>query len=153
MSEVTYQQERYSTVIREALPLLYRHWQEVGAVEKIPYDPNFDYYYMQERAGNIALVTARSNGVLVGYCMQVCGYGIHYKQTAWGVNDVVYVDPAYRSGWIWVKLLIKMEEVLRSMKVQVFEMLPRDKHPALGRICDYLGFDRIGTIHQKWIGD
>ena len=154
MSEVTYQQERYSDVIREALPLLYRHWQEIGDYhDKIPYDPNFDYYYAQERAGNIALVTARSNGVLIGYCMQVCGYGIHFRQTAWGVNDVIWLDPAFRSGRTGIKLIMKMEELLRSGGVKVFEMLPRNKHPALGRICDYLGFERIGTIYQKWLGD
>lgn len=154
MSGITYQQESYASVIREALPLLQRHWREVGDHhDQRPFNPNFDYYFGQERAGNIALVTARSNGVLIGYVMQVCGYAIHYRQTRWSCNDVVWLDPAFRSGFVGIKLLTKMEEVLRSMKVHVFEMLPRDKHPALGRICDYLKFERIGTIRQKWIGD
>lgn len=121
--------------------------------ERIPFNPNFDYYYGMERAGNVVLVTARSHGVLVGYCMQVLGQGIHYKTTKWGVNDVIWLDPAFRSGTVGIKLILEMEKILRSMKVQVFEMLPRDKHPALAKICDRLKFERIGTIHQKWIGD
>jgi hypothetical protein len=151
---ITYQQESYASVIREALPLLQRHHEEIGGwKERIPFDPNFDYYFAQELLGNVVLVTVRSHGVLVGYCMQITGPGIHYKQTQWSVNDLIWLDPAFRSGRIGIELILKMEEALRARKVQMFEMLPRHEHPALGRVLDYLKFRNVGSIRQKWLGD
>jgi GNAT superfamily N-acetyltransferase len=155
---ITYQQERYSSVIKEALPLLFRHFQEIAEhQDKIPFDPNFDFFYGLERADSLVLVTVRSHGVLVGYSMQVCGPAMHFQKTLWSTNNLIWLDPAFRQGWIGVKLLIEMEKALREKKVQVFEMIPRlhfeKQRGGMQKILDRLGFECVGTVHSKWLGD
>lgn len=152
MNGVSYQSEPFSGVIREALPLLRRHWQEVALYhDRIPLEPDFDYYYAMERMGRVALITARSHGTLVGYMMQVVGPGVHYLKTLWSNNVVLWVDPAFR-GRIGLALLIKMEEHLRSRGVTLFEIeskIYKEDDVHLGRILDHRGFRRVAVVHHK----
>lgn len=151
---ITFQPELFSAVIKEAQPLLRRHWEEIALYQdKIGLRPQWDLYYARERAGYFDLITARSNGVLVGYIGQVTGPGVHYADSLWSVNDLVWLDPAYRFGWVGVKLILAMEDHLRKKGVQVFEMQPKlhfeQDRGGLQKILDHLGFTQIATVHQK----
>lgn len=152
MSDVTYQSELFSAVIKEALPLLRRHWQEIALFhDAIPLDPDFDYYYYMERCGRIDLITARSNGVLVGYMMQVGGPGTHFRSTLWSNNVVLWVEPSFR-GRIGIGLLIRMEAQLRARGFKLFEVeskIHKEDDVHLGRLLDHRGFLRTGVTHQK----
>ena len=151
---ITYQSEPFSAVIREATPLLERHWKEIALFQdKIPFSPQFDLYYAWERLGRLEIITARSNGILVGYIGQILGPGVHCSQTLWSLSDLIWLDPAYREGWTGVKLIREMEKRLRERGVKVFELQPKlhfeKDRGGLQKILKYLDFEEVATVHVK----
>lgn len=82
---------------------------------------------------------------------------MHFQKTLWSTNNLIWLDPAFRQGWIGVKLLTEMEKALRERKVKVFEMIPRmnfeKERGGMQKILDRLGFECVGTVHFKWLGD
>jgi hypothetical protein len=155
---ITYQVEPFSKMIHEAMPLLKKHHKEIALYQdKVPFSPDWDIYFARERSNGLIIVTARSNGVLVGYMGQIVGPGLHFNKTLWSFNDLIWLDPNYREGWIGIKLITEMEKVLRKLGVQVFEVNPKvhfeKDRGGMQKILDRLGFDFVSTIHQKWLGE
>lgn len=155
---ITYQRESFSSIVEEAQPLVKRHWQEIALFhDKLPLDVNYPLYFARERAGQLEIITARSNGALIGYIMQICGPGVHFQSVEFSLNDAIWLDPAYREGWVGIKLIIEMEKRLRERGVKVFEFQPKihfeRERGGLQKILAHRGFATIATVHQKWLGD
>lgn len=145
-------------MVNEALPLFKRHHAEIALYQdRVPWKPDWDIYYARERAGGMVIVTARSNGVLIGYIAQVVGPGLHFNETLWSFNDVIWLDPNYREGWVGIKLITEMEKALRERGIKVFEMNPKvhfeKRRGGMQKILNHLGFEFVSTVHQKWLGD
>jgi hypothetical protein len=155
---ITFQFEPFSSIIQEALPLTRLHFDEVALwKDKAPLAPDLDYYFRVEREGRLEFLTARDDGVLVGYIGQVIGMGLHYQTTLWSSCPVFWLDPAYREGRTGIKLFTLMEGRLRERKVKIFELQPvrhfEAERGGVGKILKRLGFEHTSDIYQKWLGD
>ena len=155
---VEFQRENFSAVAREAIPLMRQHWREIALYQnRVPLEPNFEYYFAHERTGNFILLTARSNGVLVGYIANMVGPHPHYMTTIWANNDLFWLDPAYRAGMTGVKLFLKMDELLKSLGVKVNNYIPKlhfeKERGGVQKILLRLGYEPIGMQLGKYIGE
>ena len=135
-----------------------RHWHEIALYQnRVEFNPDFDYYFRSERNGNLILITARDGDTLVGYMAQIAGFHPHYRTTVWANNDLFWMDPAYREGMTGVKLFIKMEECLRALGAKVNSFVPKDhferERGGVDKILTRLGYEKVGSQMQKFIGD
>lgn len=116
---VQIQSESYSDeLIAEMEPMLRAHWQEIATFkDKIPLDPDFPMYAKLDAMGKLLCLTARMDGRLVGYCVTFLTRSGHYKSTLSGLNDVIYVDPDYRSGTLGLRLIREAETRMENLGV------------------------------------
>ena len=77
--------------------LVTKNYDEISVEpERIPLDVDWWRYGELSRRGELICVIARENGKLVAYSLYFLSHPIHFKSTLVGVNDVLYIDPAYR---------------------------------------------------------
>ena len=138
------------------MPLLQRHWREIALFQdKVPLDPNFEAYYDYERNNQLAVLVARSKGMMVGYDAYIVGPMLHYRSTLGAKNDIFWLDPAFRGGWDGVRMFKEAERGLKRLGVKVVFHGPK-LHFENGRVVELLkrlGHVPIETVTAKWIGD
>ena len=149
---INYQEETYSQVIDEIKPLLEDHWEEIALnKEVIKLNPNYEMYEKLCNAGVMKIITARNDGKLIGYCICIIAYNLHYKDSLTATNDIFFISKDYRKGSTGVKLFIKNEEILKSYGVQRLIMNTK-VHQDVGAIFERLGYKQTERVFGKLIG-
>lgn len=107
---VTFHVETWQTFYPAVLPLFQAHWQEVALhQDRIPLVVDAARYQSLSDADILLIVTARAAGVLVGYWMGFVLPHLHYADTLHATMDIVYVQPAYRKGFLAWRLFKYVE--------------------------------------------
>ena len=149
---ISYQEETFDQVIDEIKPLLEDHWEEIALnKEVIKLNPNYEMYEKLCNAGVMRIVTARDDGKLIGYCICIIAYNLHYKDSLTATNDIFFISKDYRKGSTGVKLFIKNEEILKSYGVQRLIMNTK-VHQDVGAIFERLGYKQTERVFGKLIG-
>lgn len=143
---ISYQVERLATTCDEALPLLERHYEEIAqfkSVQKL--DPDWDAYAALERAGKLWMMTARDNGVLIGYIVMIVTTDMHYRKLLRAVEDIHFILPEYRRGLTGYKLLSRTVRAMRERGVGTvtFRTKANASHGLL--------FERLGGVLQDLV--
>jgi GNAT superfamily N-acetyltransferase len=115
--EVTHALEPVSPLLAEGLEdLLIEHWQEVEQLhDEMPLDVDWPKYLMLERMGIYKAVVARRGKKLIGYAAYFLQPPLHHSHKVWAVNDVLYLDPAYRKGRTGDNLIGAAEGLMRDL--------------------------------------
>ena len=110
---IKYSEEKCADVFDEITPLLERHWEEIALnKEKVKLNPDWDLYSKMNEMGLVRTFIARDNGKLIGYFVVTVHPHMHYKDTIYALNDVIYVDPEYRGSTVAVRLIKHVEKEL-----------------------------------------
>lgn len=151
---ITFQLETWPQFFRDVEPL----WRKIELSGTLAergqehIDPNVMAYEQLDNAGKLIIMTARSDGELVGYATSVIHDHPHFKSTKVGFGDASYLAPEHRKGWTGLKLFKLTEKVLRDLKVQRY-YLPVFEQGGMEKIFNRLGFKAEHTIHSKWLGE
>lgn len=153
MSKITYQQEALEDIKFEIQPLLYEHWKEIAMYkDKVDLAPDWARYRGLEESGALHVVTVRDDGVLVGYYVTLIVQGLHYRNTLYGMNDIVIIKPEYRNAGVGKKLFETVEAMLKEKGVQVMTMHMKTYAP-FDELCLALNYDYAERLYTKYIGD
>ena len=146
---ITYQQEFLFELREEARPLLVKHWEEVALnKEKIKLDPDWEAYEKLEDVGCLKIFTCRDKGRLIGYFAVLASPHLHYKSNTFANNDVIYVDPDYRKGWVGIKLIKFAEKCLREDGVDILHINTKIKRD-FSRVLERMGYAVVEKIYGK----
>lgn len=127
---ITYQQEFLDDVRDSAASLLVEHWKEVALNKDIiPLDPDWDAYEKLEGEGKLRIFTVRDSSLLVGYFVVIVDTHIHYKSTLFATNDLIYLRPSSREGFVAARLIRFAEKCLRADDVTVLMINTKDHRP------------------------
>lgn len=153
MSNITYQKEEFQDIKFEIQPLLYQHWEEVAMYkDKIELAPDWSRYDALANSGNLHIVTVRDDGELVGYFITMVVKGLHYKNTTYGVNDILLIKPEYRKSGVGRDLFKTAEALLKEEGVDVISIHMKTYIP-FDSLCESLGYDYAERLYTKYIGD
>lgn len=100
-------------------------------------DLNLPLYANGDAKGNLLLVTARDDGVPIGYSTCWCGQHPQCKQIRVAQGDAIYVAPAYRGRMIGVRILRAMLLELKAKSpliVRYGSKVKADITPMLKRV-------------------
>ena|SRR5882724_1826181 len=149
---VTFQRERLAPIVRELMPLLQADWEENG-VDRAKVPLNFDYnrYLDYDLTAILQIVTARDEGVLVGYVMAFVHPHIDHAGMGWAILTWYWLFPEYRHGGIGRGMLEGMLGFLREARVSVVEA--SEKVAAKHGLFERLGFSPVDTIYRKLLED
>lgn len=103
---IIYRVENLTENFSEIEDLLEGHWQEIaGYKDHIKLEPDWNAYAKMDEADMVKFYTVRDDGKMVGYSLFLIAPLIHYKSTKVAANDIIYIRPEYRKGWVGIKLL------------------------------------------------
>lgn len=150
---VVFSWEHLSDVLTEIAPLIRRHWQEVDWFDgQLPLDPDWKQALQLDQAGVLHLLTARIDGLLVGYIWSYILPSVYFS-LPWATVQGFWVDPVQRAGWLGIKLFKENERGLveRGAKAISIEILMKiaSNRGTLGKIVERLGYRHLGNLYAK----
>ena len=117
---VVFKEELLRDCLEELKPLLEEHYKEVALYQdKVKLNPDYDRYLMLEDAGNLHTVVAREDGKVVGYYISLVVEHLHYADTVYAHNDVVYLEPGLRHSRVALDMINFAIEKLKEKGVSV----------------------------------
>jgi hypothetical protein len=147
---IVFAREALGECLAEAQPLLERHWKEIARNRDwIALAPDYEAYEAAERDGRLFIATARSNRRLVGYACAFHGPHPHYRFNRWAWSDVFWTDPDIRGPRVAVRLFMFYDAGLKAEGVDVSHITIKNKHPAVARVLERLGYVAIETGFSK----
>lgn len=153
MSTLITKEERFTEVASEMFPLWIAHWNEIAEDRnEIPLYPDLKRYAELEKGGALLTLTVRDGEKLVGYCIMFLTHHIHYSKTLFAINDVLYLDPAYRSGTNGIKLIKDSERLAKDIGVTKITWHIKTNHN-FGKILERMGYKMFEVNYGKLLGD
>ncbi len=104
-----------------------------------PLNPDWDVYQRLEDINALHIVTARDDEKLVGYYVSIITTHHHYKDALVAENDLHYILPEYRKGWLGYKFLKKVTQYLKKRNVSIILHNMKVNHSYLP-LTERLGF-------------
>jgi L-amino acid N-acyltransferase YncA len=152
---ITYHLESWSSYYHDpALQTLWReHYNELREAhqERMEMGPDLATYEALDRQGSLVVLTARSAGALVGYCLAVVKRHPHYP-TVCGFEDSYYLTPSARRGMAGVRLITRMNKELARRGCKRAYWMSK-KFMALERLFLWLKMSEMDTVFCLWLGD
>jgi len=150
---ITYQKDTVENVFRDIGETFIKHHEEVESYAKeVPLDIDRGQYEALELAGVLHTVSVRDAGELVGYYVSIVMPHPHHKGSLFAVNDILYIDPEYRSSEVAAEMIIFAEEDLKEMDVTVMAFSMKVSHP-FKSLAEMLGFEETDIVYSKYLGD
>jgi GNAT superfamily N-acetyltransferase len=148
-----YAREDLSSFKEEAQVLLKEHWEEIALNKtKVKLNPDWDAYEALYLSGQLGIYTARKDSKLVGYFAVIAAPNPHYKDHIFAVNDVIYLSPEHRKGFVGAKLIKFAEKDLKELGVSVL-VINTKVHKPFDSLMEHLGFGLIERVYSKYIGE
>lgn len=136
---------------REVIPLASLHYDEVE--EKaltVPFNINWSTVEALIQAGILSLVVARVDGIVVGYFANLISEDFMTSQIE-AKELALYIDPKYRHGRLFLKLMRVTEKVLKSKGITTQYLTFKAGHNT--HLPLKLGFTHTETTYQKILED
>lgn len=151
---ITFQKESFIKLMPELPELFYEHWAELYFdKDEIPLDPDWARYAALELQGILHMITARDDGVLIGYYVGIVTTHIHFKLllTAW--SDMFYIHSDYRKtgkGMVstGTALLKAVDKILKEMGVRKSYIVTSEKLP-INILMRWLKYRRNEVVYTR----
>lgn len=115
---INFKSEPIYPMFSDAAALFELHYQELTLnKDSVKLNPMLENYQQIDRAGKLAIYTARDDGELVGYGVFFVAPHIHYSDTIVAMNDVLFLHPAHRKGSMGTRLIKFCEHQLKARGV------------------------------------
>lgn len=150
---VHFQVEKWRDALPEMEPILVKHWREIAlGHDKVPLDIARERYQHLCDNDLLHVVTARKDGVMVGYHVAIISGHLHYESTLHAITDVYFILPKYRLGFTGIRMFRYIESQMRQRGVK--KLITGTKlHLDIGAVLRFLGFAATETVYTKYIGD
>ena len=142
-------EESFASVSGELTPLIIRFWREAKRTEEL--DPDWMGLLRMEAFGQLALLTARADGPLVGFVLNsLQGRHLFYKMKS--ASTIAYwLDPVFRTGMFAVRMFRRNLEMLKERGAQKV-YIAADLHyldGRAGKLFERLGYELHETHYSK----
>lgn len=125
---ITFQEEFFSDIKDELLPLQKEHWCERSEIsETTELKINTLMFEAIENAESLHIVTARHDKKLIGYFVSVVSPHPYCTGLVMAENNAIFLNKEYRKGLTGYKLMKKGIEFLRKKADMISISLPAEK--------------------------
>lgn len=140
-------------MLAELKPLLEKNFEESGKwAEDANFDPDYESYLEMDKSGRLKVFTIRNGGRLVGYAVYFLLPHRHSKRLRLAVNDMIYLLPEYRNGFVIRRCLGVIEKIMYSLGAKVLCYEVPDGN-SFKRVLNRLGYRDLETTCVKRLGD
>ena len=145
---ITYQVEDFMDCYEEAIPLLVAHYDEIANFKEVKvFDPDIEKYHQLNNMGMLRILTARDDGILVGYFVSMVMPSLHYKNLTTALNDILYVDPKYRGTTVAYRLFkTAIQDLKENTQTQMVQIHMKIEYP-FRELLSKIGFEKT---EENW---
>ena len=116
---ITFQEETLEQIHdNEFESILKLHSKELNDL-KFSLNPDWELYQQLADNNILHIVTARDDEKLVGYYVSIIYTHPHHKGVLTAENDLHYILPEYRKGWLGYKFLKQVVQFLKKRNVKM----------------------------------
>lgn len=149
---ITAHVESLTEHLPELMHLLPQHYEELALnKDKVPLDPQYEYYLEHDAKGAVIFVTLREAGELIGYFIGFISPGLHYKTCLTCMMDIFYLRKDKRTGTGGIRLFRFVEAELKRRGVQRWFMGSKI-HADASALFKRIGATPVETYYSKWLG-
>lgn len=123
------------------------HHEELAQRASWPMAPDIPFYQFLSAHGMLQILTARSAGAMVGYCLCVVKPHPHYGVLC-GFEDSYFLEAAFRGMGAGKKMLEEAIAAMKARGVRQVYFMDRASAP-LGALFTSLGFAPSHTCYSK----
>ena len=123
------------------------HREEVRGADDDSW-PSQDWYIARNEDEDLKLFTARSNGVLVGYCVMMMGGDVKRSEELCATQDVLFLHADHRAGLAGVRFIKYVENQMAEAGVG---WLYQSATPGnnFGKILERIGYSQSTITYAK----
>lgn len=133
----------------EMLPLLRAHWEEIAHYKDIPLNPDQHGYQLAADRGALRIFTVRDpDNVLIGYAVFFVRFNLHYASSLQAVQDILFLDAAYRGRMTGYRFIKWCDEQLKSEGVQAVYHHVKSAHD-FGPMLERQGYQLVDHIYAR----
>jgi len=138
---------------RESPAILAEHYDELTRdKDVVKLAPNWEGYESLERAGKLYTISAWDDGELVGYSVFLYGTSLHYRETMFAVNDVLFLRASHRVGSTGLRLIRECEKQLAVLGVK--KIIWRVKYgTTMEKLLPRMGYESEEHTFTKLLGE
>lgn len=144
----TVQVESFIDIAHETPPLWLRFGKELG---RAPTDIDWQALFNLTMAGVLRVTTARYDGKLAGFALNMVGPHLFHKSTCFGITNAVWLDREYRRSWYGYQFLRANRDNLREWGCKVVYITNPDATVAgMDKLYRRLGYvpDELNYIQR-----
>jgi hypothetical protein len=136
-------------LVKELVPLLVLHWEEISTHPDVPLTPNIETYFKLQEAGVFRFFTVRDEDTnrLVGYSTFLVDKAVDYNLTQATCTNVFIKKENRGYGWLFLKWC---DEYLSQEKVEFIHRSVNADHDH-GNILKRLGYKLADFIYTRRI--
>lgn len=144
--------EPWNMIWPEAKPLMARHHEEVHERDsRMPFKPALQVAQALQEAGVLKIVTARSAGQLVGYCIWYLSPDLESEDVLVASQGPWYVLPEWRASGVGIRLVRESVRHLRDAGASLILLHHWANNPRLGMVFGRLGAKPLETVYELWV--
>ena len=136
---ITFQEETLEQIHDEEFEDMLKLHSEELTEFSFQLNPDWKLYQKLADMNALHIVTARDNEKLVGYYVSFIITHHHYKDALVAENDLHYILPEYRKGWLGYKFLKAVITFLKICNVNIISHNMKISHSYLP-LTERLGF-------------
>ncbi len=145
---ITYQAEAWLDYAKDA-PALWLECYEDHGNARASFQPDHAAYASIEQNGMLRILTARDDGVLIGYVIFVVHAHTHYAGLLCAYEDSFFLAKAHRKGITGARLIRESVRLLKAHGVgRIF--FTTDAANSAGPFLERLGFEKSNTVYSLW---
>jgi L-amino acid N-acyltransferase YncA len=149
---IKFQVEKWADSVVEMREIWPEHWASLALnQDEIKLSCDEEKYEQGEAAGNLIIITARAEGVLVGYYYGMLLNHLHYKDAGlMCYTDVYYLKPEHRKGGAGAKFMLAIQQILKFRGVVKLYMSTK-VHQDNGALFERLGMKLSDRVFTKML--
>ena len=152
IKHISIQKEAFSDSLKDELEVLIKiHYEEIALhKDYVDLNPFWEAYHKMEAIRRINIITAREDGVLIGYVVDSVNRSLHYKDHLFATNDVFFVHPDHRTGSTGLRMFKAAEVCLKAMGASVW-LVQTKAFKSAGKLLERRGFKLGDEQYVKYI--
>lgn len=155
-----YAEEAFVDVFDEVSPLLVEHWRELAKYSDIPLKVDYPRYVEANEHGAYRVYTVRAlseentdyevaRKQIVGYAGFFVNRHWHYADYVFAIQDVLYVDPNFRSNGIGEGFLVFCDNQLKNLGVHVIMHHVKEHQNILGKVLAKHEYVKVESVWSR----
>lgn len=133
-------------IFKEAAPLAFENAAESG-LPGLPFDPDWERFFMYEDWGVLKVMTARRGPRLIGWVTCFVSPHIDARTVPFADVKTIWLDKQFREGVLGMKMLKHAIEDLEAGGIKLIHVAAKNER--FGKVLERLGFGTLETVYSR----